>query len=151
MLGDPVFYHESELYARDLGDIGLRININATDEQLISDFKGFLDEVRKIVLLPKRTTARGKTFGRKNFTSADFRKWSSLQILAYLDLTAWARFTNKQLTHHMLGEVLFPNEYDVDLTERVTKTVKPLAEFLTSRSGIEALAAQEYSEQDNTV
>lgn len=111
----------------------LTIDVGATDEQLINDFSQWLKNHRTITKYKVR---------EKRFTSKDFEKWISNKVLPYLDLTLIANAEDKQLTQNTVGRLLFPNEYDVDLTERIRRSVKPLAELLIDNKTLEALNYQ---------
>ena len=111
----------------------LTIELAGTDEQIKSDFSRWLHEHRK--------TTNYK--GRENFfTIKDFEKWNTLKILPYLDLSIIAKAEEKSSTQNMLGRMLFPNEYNVDLTERIRRSVKPLAKLLMESNIIDALIHQ---------
>jgi hypothetical protein len=64
---------------------------------------------------------------KRAVSEADLHDWSQHRILPYLDLTFWAEVEGVALTQQLLGEVLFPREYGVNLAERIRKTVAPLA------------------------
>jgi hypothetical protein len=111
----------------------LTIDVGATDEQLMNDFSQWLKNHRTITKYKVR---------EKRFTPKDFEKWISNKVLPYLDLTLIANAEDKQLTQNTVGRLLFPNEYNVDLTERIRRSVKPLAELLIDNKTLEALNYQ---------
>jgi hypothetical protein len=45
-------------------------------------------------------------------------------------LTLWARSQNALITQHVLGEAIFPDDDDVDLTDRIRRTTHPKAQAL---------------------
>jgi hypothetical protein len=118
----------------DLGEgiEGVAVNLYASNEQLVEDFKQWLREARD-------TRQPGLS---KRFTTEDFSKWHRLRILAYLDLTFWAKVDGSKLTNQTLGIALFPNEYTVDLADRIRRTVRPCAEQLCCKAVIQALGRQ---------
>ena len=85
-----------------------------SDEQLIRDFKKFLCEYRNAL-----------NFDQINF-SAEIKKWNKHKLLPCLDLLIWSNIENVHITNKVLGTVLYPQEFDMDPTERVRKTVGPL-------------------------
>jgi len=111
----------------------LMISLGATDEQLKKDFDKWLKNYRS----HSKCTVR-----KKQFTEPKTKKWTNNKVLPYLDLTLIADFENKQLTQNQLGRLLFPDDYDVDLTERIRRTVKPLADFLLDEATFESLNIQ---------
>jgi len=116
----------------------LTVDLVATDEQLIKDFREWLKTIRAI----SKNKVR-----EKKFKPNDLKKWVNYQILPYLDLTLIADAEEIILTQNMLGRMLFPNEYNVDLTERIRKIVKPLAEWLLDSNTLEALHIQSRAER----
>ncbi|HEY5138108.1 MAG TPA: DUF6387 family protein, partial [Methylococcales bacterium] len=92
----------------------LTIDIGASDEQLMNDFSQWLKNHRTITKHKVR---------EKRFTSKDFEKWRNNKVLPYLDLTLIANAEDKQLTQNTVGRLLFPNEYNVDLTERIRRSI----------------------------
>ena len=56
-----------------------------------------------------------------------FKRWCKYQILAFLDLKIWATFEEVNLPYHVIGEALFPDDIDIDTTERIRKVTKLLA------------------------
>lgn len=111
----------------------LTIDLSATDEQLTNDFNDWLKSHRLT------TNSRVR---EKRFSSKDFSKWINFRILPYLDLTLIADAEDKTLTQNMLGRILFPDEYNVDLTERIRRSVKPIAEQLLEKKVLESLHIQ---------
>lgn len=111
----------------------LTVDLSATDEQITQDFNEWLKS--------HRLTANYKVRG-KRFSSKDLRKWINYKILPYLDLTLIADAEDKILTQNVLGRILFPDEYNVDLTERIRRSVKPIAKHLLDKRILEALHIQ---------
>lgn len=109
------------------------IDLCATDEQLKKEFSEWLDNQRKIIKFTVR---------EKRFTAKDLEKWTNNKVLPYLDLTLIAIAENIQLTQNKIGRLLFPDEFDVDLTERIRRSVKPLAEWLIDKKNLEAIRFQ---------
>lgn len=111
----------------------LTIDLSATDEQLKKNFSEWLKTQRTITQY---------TIREKQFTSKDFEKWINNKVLPYLDLTLIANAEDIQLTQNKLGRLLFPDEYNIDLTERIRRSVKPLAEWLLDKKTVEAIRIQ---------
>lgn len=110
------------------------VDITASDERLIEEFKSWLKEAR----------ARAKMVEPKphKFTSADLMKWHEKQVLPYIDLTNWAQLKDIKITQQEIGNVLFPNDYDISLDDRIRRTVKPLVEELQLSNTICAISMQ---------
>ncbi len=120
------------------GMMNLTVDLSATDEQLIADYKRCLTASRK---------ALGKVAPQQNFCAKDFCKWFENGILPYIDLTLWARAHNISITQNALGEAIFPNEDDADTTERIRRTTKPQATYLLREETCRALEYQATSEK----
>lgn len=90
-----------------------------TDEQLIRGFKDWLKQKRKDI---------ADTEGaKKRFNENDFKEWHALRVMAYIDLKIWSKITENDLTNNQIGQLVFPDEFDVDVTERVRKVIAPKA------------------------
>lgn len=111
----------------------VNVDLNATDEQLISDFTDWLAEKRK---------KRSSMIPKKNVGTKDVQEWIKYQVLALIDLDIFCAYTKTTIAHSTLGSLLFPDEYDVDLSERVRKVVRPMAKTLMSSSFLGALDNQ---------
>jgi hypothetical protein len=111
----------------------LSVDLNVSDEQLINGFKRWLQEKRE---------GSDKKPRSKMFTANDFNKWGNNKILQYLDLTLIASFADKVLTQHFIGNLLFPDDIKIDVTDRIRKVVKPLANSLLQVDNLSVLRGQ---------
>ena len=69
----------------------------------------------------------------------DFKKWTEYCVLGFIDLTIWSKFENIKITDNIMGQSLFPDEYNVDLAEKIRKTIRPLSQKLLSYPVINTL------------
>lgn len=113
----------------------LAFDADVPNELLLAEFKNFLKE---------REAIKGKL---KRITDADVNRWVKNRVLAYIDLDLWAIHENVEFFDNVLGQSLFPDEYDVVLPERIRKTIKPLALELMELSTLKALEAEAWLEQ----
>lgn len=127
--------HESGI--NDDREVAVKVNLNASDEHLVADFKTWLAETRK---------ARGLTVQRQRVKTAELQDWARFRILPYLDLQFWARTHGFQITHQVMGLALFPNEFEVALADRIRKVVAPLADRIVTEEFCTLLRAQALSE-----
>ncbi|MBN3777953.1 hypothetical protein G3O06_10350 [Burkholderia sp. Ac-20345] len=116
------------------GEVFVSVDLYASEEKLIDDFRIWLRATR---------SALGAPNIKRRFSGTDFERWHQNRILGYLDLTFWAQINGFRLTNEVIGSALFPNEYNVSLSERVRKVVAPLALSASSSPFIEALLSQE--------
>ena len=98
------------------------INLSAPDAVILREFQKWIAEKRKSPHFAHSPVRR--------FSKSDFARWSQKRVLAYIDLTTAARFFGVELPYHRMGSLLFPDIQDVDLAEKVRKTVAPLADEL---------------------
>ena len=117
----------------DDGDVALSVNLHGSEEQLVADFRKWLNGIKR---------ARGLDMPIKR---RDFQSWTQHCILPFLDLTNWARAYNKEITQQVLGLALFPAEFEVNLGERVRKVVSPLAQRVSATEFINSLRSQALS------
>ena len=114
----------------------LAIDLDASDEQLLLCFKRWIQEQR---------IKSGHKPKSKMFTTNDYKKWISNMVLPYLDITLILDFDGNDLPYHFIGNSLFPDEIEIDVTDKVRRTVKPLANSLLEIDNLSVLRAQ----QDN--
>ena len=119
------------------GDVSIEVNLHATDEKLISDFKNWLEAIRASTCVVVR---------KRNVTQSDFLDWNRFQILPYLDLMNWSKAHSVSLTQQAIGAALFPNEFNVQLAERIRKTIKPLAASICNEAFTDAIRLQAMGE-----
>ena len=120
----------------------VEINLNAPDEQILNDFSHWLKHYRKAsgCHVPK------KKAHKKLFTQKTFNNWIEFGLIPYLDLVLIAKIEGKDITQEKLGELIFPNEPDVNTEYRIRTVTKPEAERLmekATRSSILMQAANE--------
>lgn len=111
----------------------LTVDINASDQQLKNDFEEWLKDFRQTTKYEAE---------KKSIAPNALRKWAKHKVLPYLDLTLIAEAEKKRLTQNKLGNLLFPEEVEVDTTERIRATVAPLAEKLLDRKTLAVLMVQ---------
>lgn len=119
------------------GNVLAKVDLHTSDEKLVADFVEWLKTTRE------RT---GINVPKKKFTKDDFRTWSRSAILPYLDLTSWARANRVEITQQLLGTALFPDEYSVNLAERIRKVTAPMARSLAREVVTDALRGQALEE-----
>jgi hypothetical protein len=115
----------------------VKVDLHASDEKIKTDFSNWLSATR---------AAMGIVAPKKKFTKDDFDVWVKNAILPYLDLTAWARAHHFEITQQVLGLALFPNEYEVNLAERIRKVIAPMVKPMVSEVFTDALRMQAFEE-----
>ena len=103
----------------------IEVDLSATNEALVSSFSKWLREKRKEI-----SEFDSHTEKEKDFTVKDCRQWVQNKILQYLDIKIVADSVGIKIPNHIIGKFLFPDEFDVDLGERIRKVVKPSAESI---------------------
>jgi hypothetical protein len=116
----------------------ITVNLSAADEQIKRDFNHWLAHCRQENDIKSQ---------KKLFTQTDFDYWIEYGVIPYMDLMLIARIENKRITQNKLARLIFPNEYDIDIVERLRKVTKPVAEELINNEIHKALSAQLSSEK----
>lgn len=122
------------------GEVQVKVDLFASEEKLIDDFRDWIRVTRKSLNIPNR---------QRRFTKKDFDRWHQNRILAYLDITFGAGVKNWSITNQALGVMLFPDEYDVNLAERIRKVVAPMASEASSPAYLEAMFSQALEEEES--
>lgn len=117
------------------------IDLQATNEQIISDFKHWLTEYRKVADYPAIQKKDSST-PLKAFTEKERAEWVKHRILPYIDLRLIAEFEGKKIKKDTLAELIFPDEYFSNPDEKIKKTIKPIADWLLSEATRKAIEAQ---------
>ncbi|WOD18962.1 DUF6387 family protein [Paraburkholderia kirstenboschensis] len=117
---------------------GIEVNLGATDEFLVKEFKRWLKRIRKDAGIPQIP---------KEFDASHFADWHEDRLLPYLDLTMWARSHGGAFNLSALGYVLFPDEAlrDAKMREvepRIRRTIAPKARAIISLEVISTLNRQ---------
>ena len=118
----------------------ISVNLGASDESLIREFKAWIKKTRK---------ARQERILPKDIGQEKFEDWHRLHLLPYLDLTFWAEVNGGRIPYGKLGEILFsdelsdPNE-DPANEGRIRKSIHPYAQWIVSESVIGVLKGQSY-------
>lgn len=113
----------------------LSIDIGASEARLMEDFQAFI-RAEKVKL--KLSSTPSRKFGR-----AERKRWHENRVLPYLDLMLWFGLKRVPITQQEIGVLLFPDELNVALSERVRKTLKPLADELMRDQFLYALSHYE--------
>ena len=116
----------------DLPLVHAEIDLAAPNELILNDMKRWLGAARKRYGLPEA----------KIFSAVEQRKWKSLQILAYLDLSIWAKVESLLIPYAVMGNALFPDQRDIDIVDRVRRVVRPKAEMLMNFDTMEIMQRQ---------
>lgn len=115
------------------GSCNVTVDLSATDEQIMADFRHWLTHFRKEI---------GIQAPAQNLTEKDFRIWIDAQVIPYIDLHLWALANHRQVTQNVLGQALFPDELDADTTERIRRTTRPKAERMLREEFAHAVERQ---------
>lgn len=109
------------------------VDLEATDAQIMRDFRHWLTEYRKAI---------GYESSKKSFTETNLSEWMSNKLLPYIDLTLTAKLERKSITQAEIARLIFPDESNIDLVERLRRTIKPKAEWLIKAATVAAINAQ---------
>lgn len=109
------------------------VDLAANDRQIMRDFSYWLTEYRKIT---------GNEETQKNVTQSNFKRWIKNGVIPYLDLKLISKLEDKKITASKLAYLIFPDEYEIGITGRITDTTKPEAMRLIEDYVIAGLRAQ---------
>jgi hypothetical protein len=126
------------------------INLMASEDQIRDDFNHWLINYRKHLEISGRKkplTKKDIKIGNLNqkekpFTQKDFDSWVEYKVIPYLDLTLLAEYEGKKITQDKMSKLLYPNEYDVDLIDRLNKVTRVKANELIKFRADEELWAK---------
>lgn len=100
----------------------ISVDLSATDGVILESFKSWLGTRREEMANYYETNERVK-----KFTQKDFAQWTNKKVLPYLDIQILGKHFGFSTPYHVIGELLFPDEVEVDTTERIRKVVNPAA------------------------
>lgn len=155
IVGNPTSSHLKEL--REIPDgygwpeyglnqrVWAEVDINTPDDILLESFKKFVSDARKHPAFQNELIPC-KTFSDGVVKTSHINKWRSLRLLAYFDLKILSVATGSKLTMKNYGDILFFDDYDVDTTEKVRKTLIPLANEVMSSGYLNNLLKKVLSE-----
>lgn len=122
------------------------VDLNATDQQIIADFSKWLTNKRA----EANTTDINNYYSDEKITIKSIHEWSTSRVLAYIDLTNYASLRESFIPNHLMGDLLYPDQFDINLAERVRKKIKPLANKLQNAqflSALELTAMKDFQEK----
>lgn len=122
------------------------IDLSVPDDILIEGFKTWISHARK---------AHEEVFGedspkrdiKNHFKLSLLKRWKSLRVLPYLDMKILSMFFNQYPTLRQYGDALYSDEFDVDTTEKVRKTLIPLVQDLMEGNSLEHLLSKIIAEE----
>lgn len=124
--------HSGKKLNRDL----ISVDLNVPEHLLVEQFKEFIRERKK----SNQTVV-------KKFSESEIKSWFELKILPCIDLLIYAQMNKSSIPQHQLGSMLFPDAGrvgapDIDVTDRVRRSVLPKARKLLTCETILALQHQ---------
>jgi len=123
-----------------INEANVTVNLTATDQQILSDFQHWLTEYRK---------ATGYESKKKNFSDKDLSCWHESRLLPYIDLTLSATIEGKKITQSKIASLIFQDNQDIDVVNKLRLSTKPKAEWLLRNETLAAIEAQLSAFKDN--
>jgi hypothetical protein len=121
--------------------VDIRVDMSASNEILIDDFKQWLRITRKSI--DEDQSRPGKHRRSGPMTEASFGDLVQRGVIQYVDLALWAKAFSVRLTASQYAEAIFN---DVDLNRRISRLKSRDAPELLDRNFIEMLHGQARSE-----
>lgn len=122
------------------------IDVNTPDDILIEAFKNWLSDTRKMKCLNEGDRPY-HLFSEGNVKASHINKWYPLRLLAYLDVKIIEKITNSKLTMKNIGDIIYADQYDVDTTEKVRKTLIPMVNEVMAGGYLNNLLKKALSER----
>ena len=121
-----IIKHRDECHEmfKEEDDAHIRVNLRNNDEDIINSFKEWLQNTRQ-----KTDIIRSNRISDKELT-----KLSQFKTLAYIDLFLWMKITDIKLTQYQIANLLYPNEFDIDIKERLKACTIPRATMVLNSS-----------------
>jgi hypothetical protein len=130
--------------------VNAEIDLAASDEKIINDFKSWLGDRRnEFDYHFKKTKARKVILENRPIKIADIKRWHQNKLLPYIDLMLVFMENKKtqeldEFTKSEIGELLFKDDLDINVETRVRDTVEPWVKWLMKQQTIEAMQSQMY-------
>jgi hypothetical protein len=140
LMNRPVWAMYKEVGIDDSGDVMAIVNLDSTEDQAMEDFRNWYRKTK---------SALGMESRRKPISEQDKEQWSRNGVLAFADLQTWAMQEDVEITNQLYGLALFPEEFNVNLAERIRKGVEPLTKTLLSHEFLGSLRLQLLAEKKN--
>jgi hypothetical protein len=120
------------------GFANVSVDLMASDEQIKADFNQWLAAQRE------RTKCYevSKKNLKKNFTDANLAEWAQYKLLPYIDLMFIKSVEQKEIMQTEIAELIFADEYDVDIIDRLRRSTQLKAEWLMRNETLSAIASQ---------
>lgn len=94
------------------------VDLSNNDEKIIEDFKLFLQGERE-----RKDTKNS----HKRKRDKDIELIHKYNVLPYMDLYLWCIISGEKLTQYQMANLLFPDEHDVDIKDRLRMVTIPRA------------------------
>lgn len=121
----------------DSGCRYLNVDLNTTDEILRNEFNKWLQLQRNNYDIE---------YPENNFKKSQYFDWYKNHLLAYWDIVTLSKFDSFTITNEAIGRLLFPDEYDVAISERIRKVVRPKSKRIMNWEIAEILSSQAHME-----
>jgi hypothetical protein len=112
-----------------IADCYLGVDLKATDETLVQDFKKYISKARK----------RYGYSGVKNMRSSLVNELFHKRVIQYIDLNLWLKAHNKSLRQHQIANIIFEDDIDLNLPEKLRQQTIPLVKRASTEEFIHAL------------
>jgi len=110
---DSFFQNQLDFFE---GVVNLSVNLNVPDDQLVGEFRAYLEAAREVHRYPEG----------KRIKKSILKRLCESKVLPYIDLSYWAKANGQNIPNHIIGDWLFPDDM-VDVAEKIRKVTEPLA------------------------
>jgi len=102
----------------------ITVDLRASDEQLKQNFSAWLDNQRGI----------DRDILKKSVEERDLADWVNSRVVPYFDLITISNIDRSSISNHQIGDLLFPNDIDVEIAERIRKVTRKKARKIFSKT-----------------
>ncbi|MDE1484427.1 DUF6387 family protein [Xenorhabdus bovienii] len=96
----------------------IHVDLNKNDDLIINDFTEWLKKKRKQENITTKTV---------KISDNDLSKLAEYRVLPFIDLYLWGIISGQEFTQYQMANLLFPDEFDVDIKDRLRAVTKPKA------------------------
>lgn len=119
------------------------VDLNASDDILVEAFKNWLPQARE---MHREFFDTEPSNVKSNFKKSLLKKWKDLRVLAYLDMKILADYFHQSPTYTQYANYLYFDDFDIDTTEKVRKTLIPAVKDIYVGDCLEDLVRQIHAE-----
>jgi len=137
---------ENNLYFQNKKIAWAEVDLSAPDFVLLDAFKNWIIETREDIN-QREKLSDVKLVDNHQIKKSNIKKWHSMRVIPFLDLKILTCYEKVQLTMKQIGDIIYPDEFDIDTTEKVRKTLSPLVNDIMNYKYLDMILKQATAER----